>query len=148
MRQEERQGVKNKEKTGCVAAFFDLDGTLVAGPSLQRRFFHELQCRRVIGPKNYLWWLAQALRLAPRGIRAILQGNKMYLRGVVVTGRERNPGQGMRQAFFAAAIERVGWHAERGDKIVILSGTLELLALAAARELELILTQRGIAAKA
>jgi putative phosphoserine phosphatase / 1-acylglycerol-3-phosphate O-acyltransferase len=135
------------EKRADVAAFFDLDGTLIAGPSLERRFFRELRYRGVIGWKNYLLWLAQALRLAPRGITGILQGNKMYLRGVAVAPNESNPGEKRKCTFFAAAIERLAWHAERGDAIFIVSGTLKFLARGAARKLQMILTRRGIAAK-
>ncbi len=136
-----------KEKRAKIAAFFDLDGTLLAGPSLERRFFRELRYRRAIGWKNYLLWLAQALRLAPRGITEILQANKMYLRGVAVAPHQSNPEKKRKCAFLASAIERIAWHAERGDSIVIVSGTLEFLARGAARELEMILSRRGIAAK-
>jgi HAD superfamily hydrolase (TIGR01490 family) len=150
MRAEENQmkEVKHEEnKPRGIAAFFDLDGTLIAGPSLERRFFQELRCRRVIGGKNYLWWMAQALRLVPQGISKILQTNKMYLRGVAAAGRARDLGEGMKPAFFAAAIERLAWHAQRGDAIVIVSGTLEPLARRAARELGTILIRRGIKAE-
>ncbi len=148
-----REGKKLKEveevqeRRAKIAAFFDLDGTLVAGLSLERRFFRELRYRRVIGWKNYLPWLAKALSLAPRGITEILQGNKMYLRGVAGAPHENNPGEKRKCAFFASAIERSASHAERGDTIVIVSGTLEFLAGGAARELGMILSRRGIAAK-
>ena len=144
-----REGVVEevKEKRAEIAAFFDLDGTLIAGPSLERRFFRELRCRRVIGRKNYLSWMAQALRLVPHGIGEIFQANKMYLRGVAAAGRARDLGEGMKPAFFVAAIERLAWHAERGDSIVIVSGTLEPLARRAARELRTILIRRGIGAE-
>jgi HAD superfamily hydrolase (TIGR01490 family) len=136
-----------KEKRTEIAAFFDLDGTLIAGPSLEQRFSRELRYRRLIGWKNYLRWLAQALQLVPRGITAILQGNKMYLRGVPVATNESNSGEKSKCAFFASAIERVSWHAERQDTIVMVSGTLEFLAQRAARELRTILARRGISAK-
>jgi HAD superfamily hydrolase (TIGR01490 family) len=135
------------EKRAEIAAFFDLDGTITAGPSRERRFFRELRCKRMIGWKNYLLWLAQALRLAPRGVTEILQGNKMYLRGVAVSPNKSNLGERKKCAFFAAAIERLAWHVGRGDTIVIVSGTLEFLARGAVRELQMILTRRGIAAK-
>ena len=136
-----------KERRAEIAAFFDLDGTLVAGPSLEQRLFRELRYRRVIGWKNYLLWLAQAVRLASRGMTEILQGNKMYLRGVTGALHESNPDEKRKCAFFPAAIERIAWHAEREDTIVIASGTLEFLARGAAQELEMNLRQRGIAAK-
>jgi len=67
-----------KEKSGRVAAFFDLDGTLTALPSLEKKFFRMLRYRRAIRAKNYFSWLREATRLMPRGISAILQANKMY----------------------------------------------------------------------
>jgi phosphoserine phosphatase len=73
-----------EEKSGGVAAFFDLDGTLLALPSLERRFIRTLRYQRAIRVKNYFFWLKEALRLLPRGISAILHANKMVLRGVQV----------------------------------------------------------------
>ena len=158
-----------KEKSGGVAAFFDLDGTLVALPSLEKRFFRMLRYRRAIRAKNYFLWLREAMRLMPRGISAILQANKMYLRGVQILD-ERGEGDGDVSswhkdghqaegqasvpprrnprlpvpAFFSQAIERVAWHANQGHEIVLISGTLEPLARGAARAMEAELAARGI----
>ncbi len=158
-----------EEKSRRVAAFFDLDGTLVALPSLERRFFRMLRCRAAIPAKNYFLWLREALRLAPRGIGAILQAKKMYLRGVQILderGEEhgdilrwhqdghqaggqasapprRNPRLPV-PAFFAQAIERVAWHVKQGHEIVLISGTLEPLARGAARAMGAELAARGI----
>src|SRR5258708_8362649 len=73
-----------KNESGGVAAFFDLDGTLVSLPSLEQRLFRTLRYRQEIRTKNYFLWLKEAVRLAPRGFSAILQANKMYLRGVEI----------------------------------------------------------------
>jgi HAD superfamily phosphoserine phosphatase-like hydrolase len=158
-----------EEKSRGIAAFFDLDGTLVALPSLERRLFRTLRYRREIRAKNYFFWLLEALRLMPRGINAILQGNKMHLRGVQILD-ERSEGDGEvsswhkdgHQAegqastpprrnprlpvptFFASAIEAVAWHAKQGLDVVVISGTLEPLARAAARALKTELAARGI----
>lgn len=167
---EEVEEIKEvKEKCGEIAAFFDLDGTLVALPSLERRFFRILRYRREIPAKNYFLWLGEALRLMPRGICAISQANKMYLRGVQsfderdqgdenlsswhkdghrATGHasappRRNPRLPV-PAFFAQAIERVAWHAKQGHAIVLLSGTLEPLAQLASRAITAALAARGI----
>src|SRR6266852_4053320 len=156
---EERKEVNEvKEKSGGVAAFFDLDGTLVALPSLERRLFRTLRYRREIRAKNYLFWLREALRLMPRGIIEILHGNRMYLRGVQIFDEcgegdrkvsswhkdghqaegqasappRRNPRLPV-PAFFAQAIEKLAWHAKQGHDIVLISGTLEPLAQGAAR---------------
>ncbi|MGB9466049.1 MAG: HAD-IB family hydrolase, partial [Candidatus Acidiferrum sp.] len=127
------------EKNGGVAAFFDLDGTLMPMPSLEKRFFLMLRYRRLIGIRNYFLWLAEAARLMPRGVNQIMHANKMYLRGVSVDEKDsaRVP------SFHPEAIERVAWHAERGHLIVIVSGTLEVLAERAARSLEVGLGARG-----
>jgi HAD superfamily hydrolase (TIGR01490 family) len=153
-----------KEQDARVAAFFDLDGTLVARPSMEKRLFGILRYRRLIGIRNYFWWLVEAVRLAPRGIIQMMHANKMYLRGVRVSEaycgpdvsvrrcakrEEGKTGERRRQArmpvppFYPEAIERVMWHAERGHWIVILSGTLEPLAERAACVLEAELGTRG-----
>jgi HAD superfamily phosphoserine phosphatase-like hydrolase len=163
-----------KEKSGGVGAFFDLDGTLVALPSLERRLFRTLRYQRAINAKNYFFWLREALRLMPRGINAILQANKMYLRGVNIldesdegegsfSSSHKSGHQAQGQAssipsnrvrsnprmpvpsFFVQAIERVAWHAKQRHEIVLVSGTLEPLARGAARILEAELAARGIA---
>jgi phosphoserine phosphatase len=160
---------ETEKRSKGVAAIFDLDGTLMALPSLERRFFRILRERREIPLRNYSLWLREALRLAPRGIGAILQANKMYLRGVQIF-EERGPGdeapshrhksghQAPGQAsapprrnprlpvpvFFEEAMERAGWHRSQGHTIVLLSGTLEPLAREAGRALEAALAERGI----
>jgi len=159
------------EKSGGVAAFFDVDGTLVALPSLERRFFRILRYRREIPAKNLFLWLGEALRLIPRGTSAILQSNKLYLRGLQIVDecgerdgevsswhKDGHQAKGQASApprcnprlpvprFFAQAIERVAWHARQGHEIVLLSGTLEPLARGVARALEAELAERGITA--
>ena len=132
-----------KEKNGNVAAFFDLDGTLMPMPSLEKRLFWMLRYRRLIGIRNYFLWFTEAARLAPIGINQIMHANKMYLRGVSV---HEEASLGVR-SFNAEAIERVAWHSERGHLVVIVSGTLEMLAKRAARELEAELGARGLACR-
>lgn len=161
-----------KERSHRVAAFFDLDGTLVALPSLEGRFFRILRYRREISARSYFLWLREALRLMPRGMDTALHANKMYLRGVqILDERSERDGEvcswhkaghqarGQASApprsnprlpvprFFGQAIERVAWHARQGHEIVFLSGTLEPLARTAARVLEAELAVRGITVK-
>lgn len=142
---EKKEEVKEvKERGRNIAALFDLDGTLVALPSLERRFFQMLRYRRAIAAKNYWLWLAEAIRLAPRGLGAIWHGNKMYLRGVAV-GLLVEGGLKPATSFFEDGIERVGWHAKQGHTIVIMSGTLEPLAQKIALSIETELAVRGMA---
>jgi len=164
-----------KEKSAAGAAFFDIDGTLLAKPSLERRFFWELQRRGKIPVRNYLVWIAEAIRLGlrnPRDLRAIIQTNKSYLRGVREDTRSRvNPSSATPHiatspgatspsttpgsappgswlpGFFPAAIQRVWWHALRGDAIVLVSGTLAPLAEIVQFALERELLWRGVECK-
>jgi HAD superfamily hydrolase (TIGR01490 family) len=125
-----------------VAAFFDIDGTLLPLPSLERRFVAELRSERLIPFKNYLRWLANAARLAPRGTLHSVHGNKAHLRNVPVRAlsfRQLN--------FFPDAIRRVAWHASQGHSVILVSGTLDFLARQAALALTLRLAMRGVTAK-
>ncbi len=169
-------------RSAAGAAFFDIDGTLLAKPSLERRFVWELQRRGKIPVRNYFAWLAETVRLGlhnPRDLRTIIQTNKSYLRGVRAEILSRaNPSRANSSGatspnttsfntdrrtatspsttsggadhggalpgswlpeFFPAAIQRVWWHALRGDAIVLMSGTLaplaEIVQLALEREL-------------
>jgi HAD superfamily hydrolase (TIGR01490 family) len=140
----EVQEVKEvKEKSGGVAAFFDLDGTLVARPSLERRFFGMLRYRGAIPVRNYLFWLWEEVRLCPRGISASLRANKMYLRGLAAHLREMGKPTSA-PGFFDDGISRVAWHARQGHAIVLVSGTLQPLAEVVARVLEAELAARAL----
>lgn len=159
-----------------AAAFFDLDGTLMPLPSLERRFFRALRYRREIPLMNYFLWWREALKLLPHGISSMMQANKMYLHGVhsFVKSVAENPmdspahksgpqveGQasiyfpgGARHNprwpvphFFEEGVERLTRHATQGHAIVIVSGTLESLASSAALILERELASRGAVAE-
>jgi HAD superfamily hydrolase (TIGR01490 family) len=140
-------GVNPSSTRQSVAAFFDVDGTLLGGPSLERRMFRALLYRRMIPAGNFALWMAEAMRLGLRGIAAARQGNKMYLRGVSPEAAsavaERVAGTG-HISFFPEAVERVAWHAAQGTRIVLISGTLQILAECAARSLEAALLERGV----
>jgi HAD superfamily hydrolase (TIGR01490 family) len=125
-----------------VAAFFDIDGTLLPLPSLERRFVSELRRERLIPIGNYLQWLAAAVRLAPRGLSHSIHGNKAHLRNIPVRALS------FRQlTFFPDAIRRVAWHASQGHSVILVSGTLDFLARQAALALTLRLAMRGVTAK-
>lgn len=166
----------SEEKNAPIAAFFDLDGTLLPQPSLERRFFRALRRRGEIPLRNYFLWLLEAVRLLPQGIRAVMQSNKMYLKGLQslnesdagnddnfsahasghraegqasapslrsASGRMRNNPRWPVPQFFEEALERVACHAKLGHTIVLVSGTPEPLAYAAAQVLQAELANRG-----
>src|SRR5438552_18481254 len=160
-----QKGVKEikevNESERNIAAFLDLDGTLMPLPSLERRFFRILRYRKEIPIRNYFLWLREGMRLLTRGISAILQANKIYLRGVHILdecgerdghvsswhkGGHQAEGQASAPprcnprlpvpAFFSQAVENAAWHAKRGHEIGAGRGSLEPLPREAARALE------------
>ena len=113
-----------------IAAFFDVDGVLVSRPSLEMRLFRSLRERRILGLRNYFYWLAESLRLVFQGPQQILHANKAYLRGIAAANAIASAAfLESSDVLFTEAIERVTWHAREGHRIVLVTGTLEPLAL-------------------
>jgi HAD superfamily hydrolase (TIGR01490 family) len=129
------------EQERRVAAFFDIDGTLVPEPSLERRLCRELRRTGAIPWRNYAQWGVEAVRLLPQGLTAIAQENKSYLRGL----REEQILEAAKPiAFFEEGVARVEWHARRGHEVVLVSGMLKPLARMVAMALECELEARGV----
>ncbi len=111
---------------------FDIDGTLVAGPSTEKRFFIELLRRGRIGPRQVLGFLWFLLRYSPRFGRHVFKKNKAYLawlreddvRTLVPGWVERS----LADAWFAPCIERLRRHQQAGDRVVLVSGTPQFVA--------------------
>ena len=157
------------ESQARIAAFFDLDGTLLPLPSLERRFVAALRDQRLIPLRNYFRWLAQAIRLSPQGLLRMTHANKMYLRNISVShstlllrsgdillllpksvpvGHNAAASVSAKihrlPAFFPEAIHRATWHASQGHAIVLVTGALEPLAKQAALAVTIRLLARGI----
>jgi HAD superfamily hydrolase (TIGR01490 family) len=129
------------EQERRVGAFFDIDGTLVPEPSLERRLFRELRRADAISWTNYVRWGMEAVRLLPRGLTAIANGNKSYLYGL----REEQILEAAEPiAFFEEGVARVEWHTRRGHEIVLVSGMVKPLARIVAMALECELEARGV----
>lgn len=124
-----------------IAAFFDLDGTLTAEPSLEIRLFRVLREQGAIPLRNYLHWAAEAMLLFRRGMAEVRHSNKQYLRGV---GRDVIFGCAGDIPIFDEALARLTWHARQGHELVVVSGTLEPLAYLAATSIECELEARGL----
>jgi HAD superfamily hydrolase (TIGR01490 family) len=118
-----------------IGAFFDLDGTLLAPPSLEWRFIGYLMERDEIRTVSVARWIAQSARaFLGNGHRAVL-ANKYYLRGIqesVVGEWERTIEAGS-LPLLIEGINRVRWHLESGHSVVLVTGTLAPLARAMAR---------------
>jgi HAD superfamily hydrolase (TIGR01490 family) len=128
-------------ETKGIAAFFDVDGTLIPEPSLERRFFRAVRQSGAIRIANYFLWAQEALRLLHKGIAATVHGNKRHWSGA----RCNQVLQQMEvTVFFEEGMERAAWHARQGHRIVLVSGMPEPLARMVARAVECELESRGV----
>lgn len=125
------------------AVFFDVDGTLVEKPSLERRYFRALRHEGKFSVRNGFAWLVELARLAPDGLTHALQGNKAYLRAIRSTGL-RADRAGDDASFFPEAVECVARHARNGERLVLVTGAPEFLAKAVAQRLRGELQKRDL----
>ena len=110
-------------------AIFDVDGTLVAGPSTEKRLFWMLLAAGRLGPAQLRSFLATGLRgAAPHGWK----GNKAYLAGL-----DQGEIAGLAAAWvaraaaawwFAPCVERLRGHQAARDTVVLLTGTPQFVA--------------------
>lgn len=131
-----------------IAAFFDLDRTLIPLPTLERRLVSALLYRHLIPAANFAWWPFVFARLAARGFAYALYANKAHFRGISADRTARLAEQltaAPHLPFFPQALDRVAWHAAQGHRIVLITGTPQFLARCAALSLEERLAQRGLA---
>ncbi len=115
-------------------AVFDIDGTLVAGPSTEKRFALHLARQGLIGPRQVLAFVAFLLRELPHHGRHVLKKDKAYLAGL----REQQvrdlaagwAGPALADAWFEPCLARLRRHLQAGDVVVLLSGTPQFVAAA------------------
>jgi HAD superfamily hydrolase (TIGR01490 family) len=116
-------------------AVFDIDGTLVRF-STERAFGRFLVRRGVIGPRQAWSFLALGLRSLPAVGGQVLKKNKGYLAGLPVdeVGRlaEVFVDADVADHVLAPVLARLKEHRQRGDQVVLLSGTLDAIASAIA----------------
>jgi len=118
-----------------IGAFFDIDGTLLAAPSLEWRFLGFLLTRDLVGSRQIARWAAQCAKTIRRDPRAALDANKFYLAGLpesLVQNWEKfvapNPEKNASLPIFSEGFERIAWHVSQGHRIFFVSGTIEPLA--------------------
>jgi HAD superfamily hydrolase (TIGR01490 family) len=126
----------------AAGAFFDLDGTLLAAPSLEWRFLGYLLERGEISSAHVGRWLAGFAGNIWRDLHRAIKGNKRYLCGIseeLVNDWERSLAaeyiSGRSLGFFDEALQRIEWHREQHHRVFLVSGTLAPLAHVAARRL-------------
>ena len=129
----------NGPKSGPGLALFDIDGTLLNGPSSEKRFMLWLFLKGRIGPIRLLAYALFALRYFPRYGLDVFAKNKSLLwrrpvRSVETLAREW-AAHGLEKALHGPCLARLRSHQQRGDIVVLLSGTPSVLADAIAERL-------------
>jgi HAD superfamily hydrolase (TIGR01490 family) len=120
-----------------IGAFFDLDGTLLAPPSLEWNFITFLLARDEIRASNVTRWLAHSAKNILRDPREATLGNKHYLAGVsqTVIADWEHAFSSTTPPLFIEGTNRMKWHLERRHRVFLVTGTLAPLARAIARHM-------------
>jgi len=120
-----------------IGAFFDLDGTVVAPPSLEWRFVAYLLARDQLRTRDIARWLAYFAKRIAFDPRAAVWGNKHYLaslRESLAAEWEQSLAENPLR-IYPAAIDRMVWHRRHHHRVLLVSGTLGFLASAVAPRL-------------
>lgn len=110
----------------------DLDGTLLSGPSSEKRFVFHLLRQRRLGLRQLSAYLGFVQRWGPVLGRAVWKKNKAYLAGLP-QGDVAALARGMARdrlvpALFPPMLRRLEDHRARGDELLLLTGTLDVIA--------------------
>jgi len=114
-------------------AVFDVDGTLLPGFSMERRFIDYLLRRKKLPLKNLLTFVLKAWTAvwSKDGMTAV-KANKYYLRKYPVAAIEREAETCFQRyiapSFFKAGKQKIEWLRREGYKILIISGAPSFLA--------------------
>src|SRR2546427_7386105 len=114
-----------------IAAFFDLDNTIVPGPAIEHPYFRLLWRRGLVGPKDLLRSVGVLLRETPPFTFDPLRRYKAYLAGKPVEAIEASP----LRFFCEQPCPRISQHARRviqehraqGRRLESLTGCPQLL---------------------
>ena len=120
-----------------IGAFFDLDGTLVAPPSLEWRFIGFLLARDELRTIDIARWLGYFSKKIFPDPRAATVGNKRYLAGLresLAAEWEKSLDERV-LPFYPEANGRMTWHWSQGHRVFLVTGTLDFLAWAVAQRL-------------
>ena len=122
-----------------VLAIFDVDGTLVPRPGMEMRFARFLLARGVLNVPRLLGYVARLPVRLWRDGRLALKTNKAYLAGLeshrLVVLADHFIDQAGPRLWYQPALARLWTHQQRGDSVLLLTGTPDFLADALARRL-------------
>ena len=119
-------------------AVFDIDDTLIVG-STERMFWRFLWRKRRLNLRQFLAYAIFFVRYFPTGGVHTAKKNKAYLSGLSVDDINALAREFVEDVlpehFFQPAIQRLQQHRQRGDTVVLMSGTLDCIAQALAARL-------------
>ncbi len=109
-------------------AIFDVDGTLVAGKSTEKRFIAWMLRRRLIGARQLFAAAWFVVRWFPRYGRHVFRKNKAWLSGLPEDAVADEAAAFLNQEigdedWIAPVVTELHRHLERGDVVVLLSGS-------------------------
>ncbi|MBA5867966.1 MAG: HAD-IB family hydrolase [Nitrospira sp. CR1.3] len=114
-----------------VAAFFDLDNTLLPGQASEVRFFRSLWRRKVVGwpeVRSSAWWLIR--HMPPLSLQP-LRERKLYLAGkpaqVIEPLGEEFCREELCPVVAADGMTRMEEHRRAGHMIILITGSLDFL---------------------
>jgi HAD superfamily hydrolase (TIGR01490 family) len=112
-------------------AAFDIDGTILPGNSAERIFIRYLIARRALRLSDAVRYIMNVPVRLPRGWIRATKGNKSYLKGKSTIRLNSLAEQCFLEEIAPRisdrALERIAEHRSRGEEIVLLSGTLDVL---------------------
>ena len=121
-------------------AIFDIDGTMLSGMSTEKRFAAWLWRRRLLGLRRILAFLYFFVRWSFRFGSDVSKKNKAYLAGLDAELVNREALEFVNTEVVPIlrpqVLDRLRQHQRAGDKVVLLSGTLDSIAAALGQSLK------------
>jgi phosphoserine phosphatase len=124
-------------QTPKIGAFFDIDGTLLPGPSLEWRFASWLEAYGALGIWQIARWSVGTISALLTGEFSEFRRNKTYLAGLpadLIDDWEGSLSPDV-LVLFSQGAERVAWHLQQDHRVFLISGTLAPLAEIVARRI-------------
>src|SRR6185437_14967825 len=121
---EDNCGRRAMSREGNVGAFFDLDGTLLSAPSVERRFIFFLLMRGLIGLAQFARCGARFIANITRNRHAAIGANKAYFSGVSTRCVDEWSRQSAshRAKFFSDGLDRLRFHFVQGHRVFLITG--------------------------
>ena len=122
-----------------VLAIFDIDGTLLVGPSTERRFFKFLREKHQLSIGRWVLFVSFLLSQWVRFGINVGRKDKAYLTDLsqqrVAELAHDLVRTRLLHCFIQSSLEHLRWHQAQGHRVVLLSGTLQEIAEALGEEL-------------